>query len=253
VGSVYDDRFYAKHAAPWERSAAVLVPLVAGLVQPRSVLDVGCGTGAWLAAFAAAGATEVVGVDGDYVPRERLKIPPASFLPRDLAEPLDLGRRFDLVMSLEVAEHIPPGRADAFADSLTRHADVLLFSAAIPFQGGEGHVNEQWPAYWAERFAARGFRAIDCLRPRLWSDARVQWWYAQNAVLYATAAALARLPGLQRELATAPPVPLPLVHPGKYLQLADPSRRSLRKTLRTLPALLGASLRRRVRRLKDSN
>lgn len=252
MGQPYDDRFYAKHTASWERSASALIPPVAAWIRPRSVLDVGCGTGSWLAAFVAEGAADVIGVDGDYVPREQLRIPPDRFLARDLRQPLDLGRRFDLVMSLEVAEHVPPELADQFLDSLVRHGDVVLFSAAIPFQGGEGHVNERWPAWWAERFAARGLRAIDCLRPRLWNDARVQWWYAQNVVLYASEAALQRHPALQRELATAPATPLPLVHPGKYLQLADPARRSLRKTLRSLPALVVQSLRRKPRRAISS-
>lgn len=240
--SLYDDAFYERHAQTWRSSASVLVPMVCELVRPRSVLDVGCGSGAWAAACAQHGVQEVFGVDGEYVDRSRLMIPPDCFRACDLREPLDLGRRFDLVISLEVAEHVPAGRAEVFVQSLVRHADVLFFSAAIPFQGGRGHVNEQWPAWWAERFRAHGYEPIDCLRRRVWNDARVKWWYSENALLYATPDAIAARPALARERERNPGDPLALVHPDKYLRHADPSRLGLRRALGGLAGALAARL-----------
>ena len=201
----YDTEFYAWQAEPARASAAVMVPVILDAVGPvRSVLDVGCGMGAWLAEWSAAGLEDFFGVDGDYVDRVNLLVPPERFAAHDLAEPLDLGRRFDLVTSFEVAEHLPEDRADQFVASLIRHADVVAFSAAIPGQGGVGHVNEQWQGYWARKFSDQGLEAHDVVRWKVWENPNVEFWYAQNAVLYAR-------PGL---LASEPSHPFDVAHPG---------------------------------------
>ena len=141
-------------------------------------------------------------------------------MPRDLAQPLRLRRTFDLVVSLEVAEHLPQRSADAFVESLTSLGPVVLFSAAIPLQGGRGHVNEQWPHYWAHLFERRGYAALDCVRRRVWEDDDVQWWYAQNTILYVRCDRLESSAALKRELDAAPATPpLSLVHPKKYVAL----------------------------------
>lgn len=168
----------------WE-SAQAVVPIVYDLVRPASVLDVGCGVGTWLAEWGNAGVSDLLGVDGDYVDRSALKIPVDKFTPVDLKEPLSLGRKFDLVQTLEVAEHLDETRADTFVESLTRHGDTILFSAAIPGQGGTHHVNEQWPSYWAQKFAKAGYTAHDIIRPRIWTDQRIQYWYRQNILIFA--------------------------------------------------------------------
>jgi SAM-dependent methyltransferase len=165
-------------------SPAIVVPIVNELVSPKSVLDVGCGTGAWLAEWTRAGVTDSLGLDGEYVQPELLKIPAIGFRATDLRRPFWLERRFDLVESLEVAEHLEERFADAFVESLTRHADTILFSAAIPGQGGNGHVNEQWPSYWAEKFGRLGFDLYDVVRPLIWSDPRVRIWYRQNTFFF---------------------------------------------------------------------
>ena len=149
------------------------------------MLDVGCGRGVWLATWQRHGASDVVGVDGPYIERSRLHIPPNLFLARDLAQPLALERRFDLVESLEVAEHIPEAMAEQFVDSLTRHGSLILFSAATPGQGGEHHINEQPPAYWQAKFNARGYELFDFLRPRLLANKDVYLWYRHNVFVYA--------------------------------------------------------------------
>src|SRR5262249_35913095 len=132
------------------RSAEQVVPLVLELIRPRSVIDVGCGTGSWLAVFQEAGVGEVLGVDGRWAERKMLEVPEGRVLVFNRKNPLRLRRRSDLVLSLEVAQHLPERCAATFVDSLTRLGPVVLFSAAIPFQGGHGHVNEQWPEYWVK-------------------------------------------------------------------------------------------------------
>jgi SAM-dependent methyltransferase len=144
---------------------------------------VGCGVGTWPRAFLDQGVAEAVGVDF-HGQVGRLLIPPTSFRKADLRRPVDLGRTFDLVVCLEVAEHVKAEFAEALVDSLVQHGPMVLFGAAVPRQGGWAHVNEQWPEYWAAKFRARGFVPVDCIRPRFWDDPQVDYWYSQNTILY---------------------------------------------------------------------
>jgi SAM-dependent methyltransferase len=221
VRQPYTNDYYDALRDGARRSAAVVVPLVLGLVPARSVIDLGCGRGTWLAAFREHGAEEARGVDGDHVDRARLEVPADCFEAHDLTRPFRAGRRFDLAVSLEVAEHLPAEAADGLVESLCLLAPVVLFSAAAPYQGGEGHVNEQWPAYWAERFAARGHVPVDCLRRRIWDNSKVDWWYAQNAFLYVERGRLGADAALRRESEAAGPQALPLVHPRRYLEWVE--------------------------------
>jgi SAM-dependent methyltransferase len=217
----YTTEFFASHHAGALRSARVVVPLVMELVAPRSVVDVGCGDGTWLSVFYEHGITDVYGVDGEYVDRASLEIPRERFHSHDLCRPLPLSRRFDLAMSLEVAEHLPAEAADEFVASLVRLAPIVLFSAAAPYQGGEHHVNEQWPAYWSERFAHYNFLPVDCLRRRIWANPDVEWWYAQNVFLYVERQRLETDLILKRHYETAGPVPLALVHPRRFVEWVE--------------------------------
>ena len=223
----YDAEFYQKTMLEVRRSAGVIVPMVVELVKPNSVLDVGCGIGTWLAAFQAAGVDDVVGLDGEYVPGEMLEIPKDRFFAVDLNEPIQMDRRFDLVVSLEVAEHLHEIAAAGFVRSLTRLGPVVLFSAAIPFQGGEHHVNEQWLDYWSAMFARCGFVIVDCLRTRLWNDESICWWYAQNMVLFVEEGMLPQLPLLVELHSQGAQMPLRVVHPRKYLEVIEHARRDV--------------------------
>ena len=213
---VYSTAFYDRHIRGAIASARAIVPTVIDLVRPRSVVDVGCGVGAWLSVFREAGVHEVVGIDGAYVDRSQLLIPADCFIGHDLEQPIGLPRQFDLVVSLEVAEHLSPEHADRFVASLAGLGRAVLFSAAIPGQGGEHHVNEQWPQYWAARFAEHGFVAIDCMRARVWNRQDVDWWYAQNSFLYVERGLLQDSAVLRSELA-ASHIPFgPVVHPRQF-------------------------------------
>jgi SAM-dependent methyltransferase len=180
----YDSSFFDYVDETALRSADVVVPLVLEALASRSVLDVGCGTGAWLSVYRRCGVADVAGVDGDYVSRDRLMVPASAFHAVDLSGRFDLNRGFDLVQSLDVAEHIPPASSDVFVENLTKHGRVVLFSAAVPGQGGQNHVNEQPLEAWRARFAARGFAAYDFIRAKLCAEPRVAPWYAYNSILY---------------------------------------------------------------------
>jgi hypothetical protein len=174
-----------------------------------------------LATFARFGVEETCGVDGEHVDPGLLEIPQERFVIFDLQKPFTMDRRFDLVVSLEVAEHLPSERAETFVGSLTGLGPVVLFSAAIPAQGGRGHVNEQWPEYWHDRFRQRDFVAIDCLRPRLWYRDDVEWWYAQNILIFVAREHLESMPTLRQMHARSGGLPLSVVHPRKYRELLE--------------------------------
>lgn len=185
ASTVYTPAFFDELTEGTRGSARTVIPAVIELLKPASVLDVGCGTGTWLSEWRRAGVTDVVGIDGDYVDRAALQLTAEQFVPADLRRPFSLDRKFDLVQSFEVAEHLEEAHADAFVESLAAHGETILFSAAVPGQGGTHHVNEQWPSYWAEKFAKAGYTAYDVIRPRFWTDPRVVWWYKQNILLFA--------------------------------------------------------------------
>jgi SAM-dependent methyltransferase len=187
----YSRQFFTGQRVGSDRSAQRVVGIVMDLISPSSVVDVGCGVGAWLAAFRKAGVDDVLGLDGEYVPRDMLQIEPERFMAANLQDPPKLDRRFDLAISLEVGEHLPDEASDRLVGTLCDCAPVVMFSAATPLQGGTGHVNERPLSYWAEKFAARGHKPIDAVRPLIWDDENVKFWYRQNTMLYASADALA--------------------------------------------------------------
>ena len=190
---IYSSDFYEYIDTGSRASARVVSQLLLDEFPISSLLDVGSGHGSWVAEWLAAGVTDATAVDGDYVQLDQLAIPADRFVPHDLSTPLKLDRRFDLVQSLEVAEHISAEQADIFIDNLVRHGDVILFSAAVPHQGGEHHVNEQPPEYWREKFAERGYAVFDWLRARIINNREVKAWYRFNSFIYANEAGQKRL------------------------------------------------------------
>jgi SAM-dependent methyltransferase len=218
---IYNQEFYSKLQESVQQSARVIVPLILELIQPRRVIDVGCGLGTWLSVFREFGISDVLGVDGDYISRENLEIPDEKFISSDLSKPLELNQIFDLVVSLEVAEHLPEDCAETFINTLTSLGPLVLFSAAIPHQGGTGHVNEQWVEYWADLFNKRNYVPVDCLRRKIWNNHNVCWWYAQNILLFASREKLKEYPLLYKEYKFSKSSQLSIVHPTKYKWMAE--------------------------------
>lgn len=245
----YNQDFYDSYRGISYRSGKHLLGTLMPVLRPSSVLDVGCGVGTWLRAARDLGVPRVLGIDGDYVVRDALEINQDEFIPHDLTTPLAAHGRFDLAISMEVGEHLPAAAAPVLVASLVGHADFVLFSAAIPHQGGTDHVNEQWPDFWARLFAAHNYQLVDWTRPRLWDNAEVAYYYRQNAFLYVRATRLAEFP----ELAAAQLPPdhwsLRAVHPDKWLEANDPARARLRFVLHALPSATAATLRNRLARI----
>jgi SAM-dependent methyltransferase len=218
-----------------ESARRILPPLVA-LFGARSMLEVGCGNGHWTQAGIDAGIAEYTVVDGPWNNREHLLVDRAHFVEARLEVPLALGRRFDLAVCLEVAEHVEAGSAGILVQSLCDAADVVVFGAAIPLQGGFGHINEQWPSYWRAKFEALGYRPHDLVRPRHWDDAAIHYWYRQNMFVYVreTNTAASRIAA-----EAAPQASLALfdaVHPDKFMEIASYRSIALKRLVKALPA-----------------
>lgn len=224
--TVYSQSFFVNRQEASRISAGLVLPAVFEIVRPASVIDFGCGTGTWLEAAKKLGVPRVLGVEGPWIRKAKPLISAAELKVFDLSQPIDVSERFDLAISLEVAEHLPPDRARGFVSDVTRASDVVLFGAAIPEQGGTGHVNEQWQSYWAEHFRACGYGCYDIVRPRFWQNAEVLPWYKQNAFLYVNDAGRARLGERLPKDTAGRERPVDLVHPDLYTRLVrDPPLR----------------------------
>ena len=165
------------------KAAEAFLPILLDYIKPHSVVDVGCGLGTWLKVFEANGINEVLGVDGNYIDQSKLQINKKDFLLHDLTEPLNHDRKFDLAICLEVAEHLPETSSDIIIDTLTCLSETILFSAALPNQGGQNHINEQTFSYWTEKFNKKGFVVKDLFREKIWQNEDINWWYRQNMFL----------------------------------------------------------------------
>ncbi|HEY9769023.1 MAG TPA: methyltransferase domain-containing protein [Coleofasciculaceae cyanobacterium] len=268
----YTEDFFNDLKEGAKQSAQEIVPLVLELVQPCSVVDIGCGSGEWLSVFNQHGIEDILGIDGDYVDQKSLTISPNKFVSFDLTKAFTIDRKFDLVVSLEVAEHLPAESAEIFIDSLTRLGSAILFSAAIPFQGGTQHINEQWPEYWIELFKSKNYEAIDCIRPQIWQNQNVEYWYIQNTFMFVQKDYLEQHELLKDNWEKSEKSRYSLVHPQMYLQLyeattknyeatienyeatienyeeaAKPKNMSLKKVLSALPIILKKSLTRKIK------
>jgi SAM-dependent methyltransferase len=221
----YSPRFYQELNLT-RQSAREILPIVLDLLKPTSIVDVGCGAGHWLATAVELGIGDILGIEGAWVLKTELAIPQDRLLLHDLSQPLSLARRFDLALCLEVGEHLRPTQARGFVESLCRAADNVLFSAAIPGQGGRHHVNEQWPSYWALVFQEFQYDCYDVVRPQLWNHPRVLWYYAQNCLLFARRGPAGHL--------GVPTEPLSLVHPTLWSAQLN-KMNSVGKLLERLP------------------
>ena len=251
---LYNDAFYAPFTETSTASARVIVPEIISLLNPVSVVDVGCGEGVWLSVFREHGVTRTFGIDGDHVNRERLRIPLQSFAVHDLSQPFELSETFSLVVSLEVAEHLPASSAETFVRSLAALGDAVLFSAAVPYQSGIHHVNLQWQDYWATLFEARGYAAVDVIRPLVWRNDSVSFFYRQNVLLFVERTYLQTQPQLMRAWERTRHDQLSVAHPefvtliGRAVSSEQLDGLSLGDLLPRLPRMVLQAVRRKLAR-----
>ena len=182
------------------RDPEIIVPILIEALNPRSVVDVGCGTGTFLKIFEKEGITDIMGFDGEWVNKDILSknISLDKFQEVDLEKGVPINRKYDVAICLEVLEHIDNSFADVAVKTLTRLSDVIVFSAAIPGQGGQNHVNEQWYGYWVSKFRKYNYIFHDVFRPIFWNNENLSWWYKQNMFLVTNDSASIDINGFEK-------------------------------------------------------
>lgn len=193
-----------------------IVPVIMEWLNPKSVVDIGCGIGTFLFCFKEAGVKNILGIDGPWANRELMKkyLSAGEFMEANLGRPIATDKKFDLAVCLEVVEHLKESEADAIVQSLTQLSPLILFSAAVPEQGGENHINEQWIQYWQDKFEKQGYIVHDVLRKVFWNNEKVYWWYKQNMFLVAHKNYTPDFSALKKY---EPPGILNYIHPDTFL------------------------------------
>jgi SAM-dependent methyltransferase len=244
----YDQSWHVALGDKTASSARKILSHLFALFPTKSVLDLGCGHGHWLAVARALGVERSTGVDGEWARPDALLFPAGDFRCCDLEACIELNARFDLAMSLEVGEHLKPAAAPTLVENLVRHSDLVLFSAAIPMQGGFQHINERWQSYWVTLFAAAGYRHFDIVRPLVWDDESVHSWYRQNAFVFVrnSRADLIRVAEAEMIRLARDRLPIDLVHPEHYGPISSYQLINLRALLPKLPGALWKAIARRA-------
>jgi len=228
-------------------SARRILPSLIELFGAKSSVEVGCGNGHWTQAAIDAGVETYKVVDGPWNNRAELLVDQRHFIEADLSVPLELPQRFDMAICLEVAEHVRAESAAVLVRSLADAADVVLFGAAVPYQGGYGHINEQWPSYWRDLFAPLGYRPYDLVRPAHWDDRSIHYWYRQNAFVYVNERnqEAARIAAAAATSATLPL--FDAVHPEKFEEIASYRSIALKRLVKRMPSWLKTRARQKLR------
>ena len=215
LNDYYDAQFYQSITEDSLYSAKAILSILYKSYQPLSVVDIGCGMGSWLAAAESFGSRKLKGFDGRWVNKDNFLSNNIDFTAVDIAKDgLELKEKYDLCISVEVAEHLPEASSNRFIQTLCKASDVIIFSAAIKCQGGTSHINEQWQSYWIKLFDANGYRCFDIFRPIVWENKKVGLWYRQNIFLFVSQAAdLENFNNLQNTAISIANI----VHPEYYL------------------------------------
>ncbi len=235
---MYRNDWHTEHRDKTLNSACLIINLLLAEFPITSMLDVGCGHGDWLRAAMECGVRDVIGCDGPWTDQKQLVIPQDLFRYVDLQQPLNLGRRFDLTISTEVAEHISEKYADQIVRSITTHADLVFFGAAIPYQGGYRHINERWPSWWGMKFAADDFAPFDIVRPLVWNEPSVHFWYKQNGIVYVRRSRNDLMERARNAVmrAASGPIRFDVVHPEKFVDIASYNSIAFKPFLKSFPS-----------------
>lgn len=238
----YKNNFYKnRHKESLYAAKSILTIVQEIIPRLESAVDFGCGVGTWLSALRKKGVKDILGIDGSWVNRKYLEIPSEFFIEYDLSKKISLPKKYDLAISMEVGEHLPSKSADVLVTSLTHSSDFILFSAAIPGQGGINHINEQYLDYWVKLFKERDYIGLDVIRRKIWNDELIPFFYRQNSILYVKKE---RILDLRQKHEVIENIPISIIHPKLYQLLYRTSlnyqpniRESLKILLRAILAI----------------
>ena len=213
---LYDENFYETNQKDLN-AAQTIMAYIYDKIKPKSIVDFGCGSGTWLCAIKKLGCNNILGIDGKYVKEDWLLFEKSKFLAADLTENIELPQKYDMAISLEVAEHISEEKSETYLKNLTKASDLILFSAAIPYQGGTNHINEQFPSYWIKKFEKYGYVSYDCLRWKFWDNPDIAFWYRQNIMFFVKKEKIDEL----KKIFPVKELPTDLVHPQRLKNLVQ--------------------------------
>lgn len=222
--TLYDKKFYETNQKDLEASQ-IIMSYVYNKLKPKSVVDFGCGSGTWLSSVEKLGCNDILGLDGGYINREWLLFDEKKFMAADLTKKIDLSKKYDLAISLEVAEHILEEYSEIYLQNLTKASDIILFSAAIPHQDGTNHVNEQYPSYWIRKFEKYDYVPYDALRWKFWNNEKIAFWYRQNIMFFCKKDKINEL----EKLFPIGEMPTDLVHPIRLQNLYADDTEKIKK------------------------
>ncbi len=203
------------------KSTQKLAQAIIDILNPSSVVDFGCGRGYWLQQFLSLGITNVRGFEVQDFPNDQWVVDKSLVVQCDLTKEILPERRYDLAICIEVAEHLPISAADQLISNIVAHSDFVMFGAAIPYQEGAGHINENWIEFWLQIFASKKYVCFDIFRWKHWNDREIHWWYRQNTVLFVKES---RLPFMAKLGYHHSKIVYSVVHPEMYLLSINRSR-----------------------------
>jgi cyclopropane fatty-acyl-phospholipid synthase-like methyltransferase len=186
---IYDERYYNFVDEGALRNSNSMAESLVRNFKFKSLLDVGCGGGAFLMNLRLFG-VRVSGLEYSDDGLRRCfnrKLDVIKFDLEDCSKSFTTSMSFDVVTSFEVAEHIPECMADRFVDVLVGNGSLIIMSAAVPGQGGLDHVNEQPHDYWIAKFNKRGFNYNISLTDKIraeWAGFGVDKWYSSNVMIF---------------------------------------------------------------------
>lgn len=223
LNELYNEEFYNTNIAGMSESAKIVLKFLFNIIRPNSVIDVGCGKGAWLAVAELYGAKKLKGLDGSWINKKTLLGEAIDFTAVNFEKDLpELDSKYDLCISLEVAEHISKDNAERFIEYLCSASDHVLFGAAIKKQGGTNHINEQPQTYWIEIFKSNGYDCFDIIRPNIWDNEAVEWWYRQNTFLFIKKDTKQNIKNIEKLKSLHNQIIYDIVHPDTFEEkLAD--------------------------------
>lgn len=234
----YPSDWHDKFGKKTQDSANIILSRLSKLWNIESCVEVGCGQGHWSDAALKLGCKKIHAMDGPWNDPDNLIIDKQFYESKAIDRSFVIEGQYDLAICLEVAEHVDSKYCMDLVNQLTRSAKLILFGASIPHQGGFGHINEQWQGWWAEKFLNASFVAFDIIRPAIWTDDRVHYWYKQNAILYVHKDIADQIDihqaGFCNNWSNGELV-YDLVHPEKYLSFAEHDQISLKMLVRKLP------------------